>query len=388
MKIIFKHHLLFINTILVLLLGISCTSEPDYQTVRMAPSPEEFTINDPFVSIKKILAKYDQHLNEYKEGVYFNNWNYDPTTNNITCLKKENKEAHIEAFNHKLGIGFQEYIAKENSKTLKYQAVSAFANMKETDLYSKPLLLNGEPYSGVLVGTHVPSGKRILEARFYKGVRIGTFNIWTNLDRLYTKSFQKNNKIAIDLNAVRKPVIYLYPTKTQATNVKVHFKGELTHTYPKYPAATGWNVTAEPNGMLTDHASGKQFSYLFWEGNSDFQYTLDKGFVVKGEYSADFLDEQLAIMGLNRKEATDFVSYWLPELEKNPYNLIHFSTTEYQQNAPLEITPAPETLIRVFMVYRPLQSPIKIAAQSIKPIQRQGYTVVEWGGKKATNFIN
>ena len=98
------------------------------------------------------------------------------------------------------------------------------------------------------------------------------------------------------------------------------------------------------------------------------------------------MDEKLELLGLNRREATDFVSYWLPELEKNPYNLIHFSTEEYEKNAPLEISPAPETLIRVFMVYKSLESPVDIPEQELKAAKRKGYTVVEWGGKKASDF--
>lgn len=369
-------------------LAYSCAPEPDYKTTRKGPSTSDLIMQNTSASVKQTLGLFDKKLDEYKEGVYLRNWSYDPVTNNITFGTNEDKEARNDAINHKLGLGFTDYIAKENKKTLKYQAVSPFANMEDVGLYGQPLLLKGVPFSGILVGTHIESGKRILEARFYKGTRLGTFNVWTNLERLYTKSFQEKNQIAIDPNAVRKPVIYLYPETTQDINVKVHFEGDLTHTYPKYNPSTGWNITANSDGMLTEHSSGKEFSYLFWEGQSSFQYTLDKGFVVEGENVADFLDEKLALMGLNRREATDFVSYWLPELEKNKFNLIHFSTEEYTQNAALEITPAPETLIRVFMVYKPLENAIDIPVQELKKMSRKGYTVIEWGGKQATEYLN
>lgn len=377
-----------LGLLLMVTLTYSCAPEADYKTTRKAPSASDLMMQNSTASVQKTLDLFDKRLEEYKDGVYLKNWNYDPVTNNITFGNSESQEAREEAFNHKLGLGFADYIAKENKKTLKYQAVSPFANMEDVGLYGQPLLLKGVPFSGVLIGTHIKSGKRLLEARFYKGNRLGTFNVWTNLERLYTKSFQEKNQIAIDPDAVRKPVIYLYPETAQDINIKVHFEGELTHTYPKYNASTGWNVTASPDGMLTEHTSGKAFSYLFWEGQSSFQYTLDKGFVVKGENAADFLDDKLALIGLNRREATDFVSYWLPELEKNNFNLIHFATEEYTQNAALEITPAPETLIRVFMVYKPLENSIDIPAQELKKMSRKGYTVVEWGGKKASQYLN
>ena len=69
-------------------------------------------------------------------------------------------------------------------------------------------------------------------------------------------------------------------------------------------------------------------------------------------------------------------------MENNPYNLIHFSTTQYEEMAKLNITPNPETLIRVMMVFKPLDNPIKIKKQNLNSMskKRKGFTVVEWGG--------
>ena len=63
---------------------------------------------------------------------------------------------------------------------------------------------------------------------------------------------------------VKKPVIYLYPPTTEDIAVHVQFAGELTQTIPAY--AGGWKVTATPDGTITNHADGKQYPYLFWEG--------------------------------------------------------------------------------------------------------------------------
>jgi len=375
--------------LLLLLLGYSCSQDVDYSKTRTVSEENntKIIIQDPKNTNKEIYSEYNHLIEEYKEGLYVNNWTYNATTNNIVFNKKENSEAAIESHNHILGLAFEEHIAKENTKTLKYQAVSPFANMDDVGPYARVLKVNGEVFSGVVVGTHVGSGNRILEIQFYEGIRVGIFNVWTNVNHLHTKSFKEKLHV-MDIQSVRKPIIYLYPKQEQDINVQVNFKGTLTHTYPKYPSSTGWDIKAQPDGMLTDNATGKAYSYLFWEGISPFKYSLDEGFVVKGDDIANFLDEKLEVLGLNRREATDFITYWLPELEKNPFNLIHFSTDEYSQNAPLEITPAPETLIRVFMVYKPLEAEINIPTQKLTKATRKGYTVVEWGGKRAKQVVN
>lgn len=384
-----KHFSILIPILLVAIASLiySCTSQVDYEKTRTSKEKESKIIVPASSNHSEIYEQYNTLIQSYKDGAYFKNWRYDETTNNITIDKKENPEAFLENFNHKLGLGFKEHIAVESKKTLQMQTVSPFANMTDEGPYSQVLKVNGKPFSGVIVGTHIGSGKRILEGQFYEGIRVGTFNIWSNLGRQYTASFEQKIDI-MDVETVRKPVIYLYPTQEQVINVKVDFKGKLTHTYPKYNPSTGWNVQAQPDGMLTDLANGKSYSYLFWEGESAYEYNLNEGFVVKSEETADFLDEKLELLGLNRKEATDFVSYWLPELEKNPYNLIHFSTKEYSQNAPLQITPTPETLIRIFMVYKPLDELMEIPTQKLVKANRKGYTIVEWGGKKASNWLN
>lgn len=177
-----------------------------------------------------------------------------------------------------------------------------------------------------------------------------------------------------------KPVIYIYPTQQQHVNVHLNYAGNLTHTYPKYPEK-GWNVIAEPNGTLWDE-DGMEYYALFWEGTPHKPLTAKDGFVVAGEGTAKFLEEKLAYLGLNRREANEFMMYWLPRMENNAYNLIHFSGEDYESLAELKITPQPETFIRVMMLTRPLTNKIDVPLQDLKPLHktRKGFTVVEWGG--------
>jgi len=175
-----------------------------------------------------------------------------------------------------------------------------------------------------------------------------------------------------------KPVIYLYPEETREVTVKLSYSGTLTTTYPEY--REGWHVTAQPDGTLLDPETGREYYCMFWEGVSDTEYDFSTGFVVPGEETVEFLEDALKKLGLNDREAEEFIIYWLPKMEGNPYNLISFQQERYTDSAKLEITPEPDTLIRVFMAWKPLSAPVEIPEQTLTAPARQGFTAVEWGG--------
>ena len=174
-----------------------------------------------------------------------------------------------------------------------------------------------------------------------------------------------------------KPVIYLYPEHETEVSVQLQLDGKLTCTYPAYNS--GWTVTAAPDGTLTD-AKGQTYNYLYWEGETNAQWDMGKGFCVKGEDTAAFLEEALKKLGLNRKEANEFIVYWLPLMEQNPYNIISFQTDIYTDAAQLQISPAPDTLIRVFMAWRAVDTFTELEKQELTTPERTGFTVIEWGG--------
>lgn len=180
-----------------------------------------------------------------------------------------------------------------------------------------------------------------------------------------------------DPNAAYKPVIYLYPEKEMQVSVALTLDGKLTCTYPAYN--NGWNVTAAPDGTLTD-TNGQTYNYLYWEGETYAQYDMSKGFCVKGEETAVFLEDALAKLGLNRREANEFIVYWLPLMEQNEYNIISFQTDIYTEAAQLKVNPAPDTLIRVFMAWQASETAVDLPEQELTAPERNGFTVVEWGG--------
>lgn len=181
---------------------------------------------------------------------------------------------------------------------------------------------------------------------------------------------------------VYKPIIYLYPTGETEVNVKLMNSELLTCVYPEYDYENGWNVTAKSNGNLIDTNTGRSLYSLYYENKAGYNFKVENdGFIVKGEDIASFLEEKLAILGLTEREANEFIIYWLPVLQENKYNYIRFATeAEINQNMPLNITPTPDTTVRVLMTYKGLEEPIEVEEQILVTPERNGFVAVEWGG--------
>jgi len=198
------------------------------------------------------------------------------------------------------------------------------------------------------------------------------------INKLY-KIFPKiNPNYGIDY----KPVIYLYPQKVEKVKVELDYHGEIIADYPAYDySIKGWEVTAYPDGKIIN-SDGEEYSYLFWEGKQaeKTNYDMSTGFVVKGENTREFLQDTLSKMGLTPKEYNEFIVFWYPKMKNNKYNLIHFADSEYTDTAPLTVIPAPDSMLRVFMVYKPLKEEIKVNPQEVKSFNRTGFSVIEWGG--------
>lgn len=182
-----------------------------------------------------------------------------------------------------------------------------------------------------------------------------------------------------------KPVIYLYPEKTQDVQVQLRLEDMKLHTtYPTIDLSfDGWNVTVDPSGHLIDKRDGREYDYLFWDAiqTRPITYSRDKGFVVEGAKTAEFFQEILPRMGLIAKEYNEFIVYWLPKMIQNKYNFITFLGSEYTDRAKLTTTPPYESSLRVYMAYEPLDHFIKVEPQTFKPFIRKGFTLVEWGGQ-------
>lgn len=178
-----------------------------------------------------------------------------------------------------------------------------------------------------------------------------------------------------------KPIIYLYPTQETKVQVKLWIPENLLHTYPKYNSERWRNVIAQPNWDLKDIDTWRKLYALYREWKNEISTNFDEWFIVKWEDIIPFLEEKLAILWLNEREAEEFIVYWLPQMENNKYNLIRFETVEEQnENMSLNITPKPDTVIRVMMDWKAIDESINVSEQKLITPERNWFTVVEWWG--------
>ena len=289
----------------------------------------------------------------------------------------ESYPAQIQATGWKLSqpLRSMEYKGKWLDKTTAEQYTTMFADIVITEIYSNCFFATPvipSPFTIKLNGT--------LPEDFCVGDQV----ICTYENTYYDI---ENQRVECDFLAVKpsewspmpayKPVIYLYPEEETDVSVKLTLDGQLTCTYPSY--GEGWEVCARPDGTLLDK-SGKEYNYLYWEGELLAEYDLTEGFCVRGEDTAAFLEEALEALGLTRREANEFIVFWLPMMQNNPYNLISFQGEGYTESARLEVAPAPDSVIRVFMAWKASEVYVDLPRQELSGTPRNGFTVVEWGG--------
>lgn len=209
------------------------------------------------------------------------------------------------------------------------------------------------------------------------------------LDRQVCFDGQKAKININDLMAADKPVIYLYPEEEAEVTVSLDVDGQFGFVYPEFTDkdSSSWTVTASPDGTLRTQ-NGNEYSYLFWDATTDAQWDMSEGYVVKGSDTCGFFEKVLPQMGLTPKEYNDFIVYWVPLMQSNEYNFITFQTDVYEDYAKLDISPAPDSMLRVFMAYLPVTEreadfiSATVPEPEITGFDREGFCAVEWGGTK------
>lgn len=176
---------------------------------------------------------------------------------------------------------------------------------------------------------------------------------------------------------IKKPNIYLYPEKTEELSVNVTPEGKITKSIPEYNGV--WKVKVDPSGKIDN-----TYDFLFYEASLDYQFTLDKGWIVnKGSFNEE-MNNILTSIGLNFKEKADFIEYWSKELnwKSSRYAAYYLDPKEINEAIKLNISKEPDSILRAYFYFVPLKDNenLEIKKPEIKEFRRNGFTVVEWGG--------
>ena len=207
------------------------------------------------------------------------------------------------------------------------------------------------------------------------------------------------------LQNTHKPAIYLYSEKPTQVSIKLDKTIKYDITIPKYKK--GWRVQTEPNGIIKDlqpkytkcsklpdtfgfeyakkACKENQYPYIYWDG---IELTKpipkkDYGFIVKKEHIEAFLTAKADELKFNEAEKKEFVRYWSKTaLDKNwkKYKIYFLQNEEVQTLYPLYVEPTPDSLNRVQIIISKAKRKDNPSSQTLKPIERKGLTLVEWGG--------
>ncbi|MFT5778213.1 MAG: hypothetical protein ACI837_001169 [Crocinitomicaceae bacterium] len=185
-------------------------------------------------------------------------------------------------------------------------------------------------------------------------------------------------EIQIQEREMKKPVIYLYPTEQTEVDLSVEIHGTNSFFYPAYQ--DGWKCTAFPNGDL--QIDNKIYNYLFWEASMPkIELSYEEGFIVSKDEVVQFLEKQLTRAGLTPKEQADFITFWGPQLAQHDQTFVHFLFNENcDKFAELNISPKPDHVYRISMLWQPTEISFEVEEQVMEVINRDGFTVLEWGG--------
>lgn len=214
-----------------------------------------------------------------------------------------------------------------------------------------------------------------------------------------------------------KPVIYLFPPRPFSdvtVSVRLAPQWSFSHIYPSVEVkalandmqSISWSVSAGTDGTLVDKRTNLELSYLFWEalsrpttiplGPPSNPCVIDSHAPTEEHFDPShpslqpdsctavmlpfsqlllYLDSVLKDLTLHTSARNDFITYWLPALSKHPFVALRFlPQSAYERAAELEVSPAPDIITRVFMLFR------GVAAEEVKEWEeaRERVGKVDW----------
>ena len=176
----------------------------------------------------------------------------------------------------------------------------------------------------------------------------------------------------------KKPNIYLYPETETEITVTFEKPEYLTSSIPDYTGA--WTVTASPDGKLTD-VVGNSYGYLFYEAlvkKKAFQ--TEESFLIPADKRDETFRRILTAYSFNEQETADFIEYWSDYLKGGTDYLMYPMLTDGVDAAmPVSFSVKPDSIYRIWFGFA-FYDGGEVKTPEITPIERKGFTVIEWGG--------
>ncbi|KAF4609942.1 hypothetical protein D9613_010307 [Agrocybe pediades] len=263
-------------------------------------------------------------------------------------------------------------------------------------------------------------------------------NVIMRYDTSASIGLQDGDEIIVQPRQVGgKPVIYLFSPLPVEASVKLALapQWDFSAIYPvvsiekpgveqAHHQEVTWRVQTQSNGDLKELNTGLDVAYLFWEAHTNpgsaapkvsnaregsieaFNPNAallndDNSVVLPVSKVTPYLDQALHALGLHTEARTSFITYWLPSILKHTNIAFRFvPQASYEQAAPLTVSPAPDVVSRVFMVFQGVtdeevsqwaNATAKVREdvsfwQTVVGIDRERtldaslFRVVEWGG--------
>jgi len=185
-------------------------------------------------------------------------------------------------------------------------------------------------------------------------------------------------KLAVGINCY-KPNIYIYPQTEMDITVKFQDKEFLTKVIPDYEGI--WEVHAKPDGTLYTR-DGYAYNYLFYECLTNPNlFEKKEGFVIHTDSRKQQFEEIMQAYGFNTEEINDFTEFWCEKLEAGKTYVMYPQMTDMVDNAmEIQIIPKPDSCIRMWFLFVECDDNMSVDEPKIQAFERNGYTVVEWGG--------
>lgn len=181
--------------------------------------------------------------------------------------------------------------------------------------------------------------------------------------------------VLVNWSQVDKPNIYLYPDSNIDISVELEFLqgGEVIKSIPDYN--NSWCVSIDTLGIIDN-----KYDYLFYESIQPDVWQYETGWCIKKDSLNNFFYTNMKRCNFSEKEISDFTTYWIPRLTDSEYYKIYPQyNSQIDKVIQLNFSIQPDNIFRLFYGVIGSDDYVKIEEPQINKINRNGFTVVEWG---------